>query len=299
MEEWRSRLHTARDPFRASTLTQMRIDLAEAVSAVEEVNRRVDPFAHTHVAWIFLHSPAEACSARGGLAVSLIPLTDTVAAARTNCSAQSAAIDNLAAHQQTALQLRHWATRPFVAAYFRGVLTARYIKLCGLWLLFTVLWCVRCAVVLGAAVVGVCFVAAGIGALSGSSSSSSGTTPVVVGVSDPPRVDSSGTETPTLDPPPAQVPYPLPVNPNYSEPSPPTQSYGYGGPPRAPSNPPKSKLWTEDRKQLAKETASGLFEGTVRLLAHKYGSGDAPMKPAGPGGERMQRYNSATGRYEK
>lgn len=39
LEEWRARLHTARDPFRASTVTRMRTDLAEAVSAIEEVNR--------------------------------------------------------------------------------------------------------------------------------------------------------------------------------------------------------------------------------------------------------------------
>ena len=44
IEEWRGRLHIVRDPWRNSTLVAMRADLAEAVAAVEEVNR-VNSFA--------------------------------------------------------------------------------------------------------------------------------------------------------------------------------------------------------------------------------------------------------------
>ena len=39
IEAWRGRLHAASDPFRASTLARMRASVADAVGAVEEVNR--------------------------------------------------------------------------------------------------------------------------------------------------------------------------------------------------------------------------------------------------------------------
>jgi hypothetical protein len=223
--------------------------------------------------------------------MSWIPLTDTVEAAKARYSAKSQAIDSLVAEQQVALRLRHWFIRPVVAMYFRGVRTVQYTKLCGLWIAFVALWCVRCLFLLGATAAAFGLLAACIDPLRKASPPSSGYIPIASPAPNttpyPAPVDRASTSLvpTTYQPLPTPADY-QPTTPTYVDPyhPPPADNYvggSYPLPPvysyadrEAPATPqPRSKTWTKERKQMAKEIGQGLLEGGIRYLAGKDGGG--------------------------
>jgi len=83
IEEWRGKLHTARDPFRASRLEAMRADLAEVVAAVEEVNR-VKSFAAAVGHFAAAGTPFAQVMARVRAEIECARLADAALAADTN-----------------------------------------------------------------------------------------------------------------------------------------------------------------------------------------------------------------------